>query len=185
MQLLAGYEVSTEITGIRDIEPAAITGNQSVVVIKELIRKIGVGQSVDLNVLLFVKGIPQPNSNITWAVNNQQIAAIQNGKLVAKSAGNVIVSATSADNQTIHSEVEIIVYAISKAEITLITTGLKVNDKLQLSGKLLDNAGNTLNGIDTNWKMSNSQVAEIVSVGRGILFTWTTSREKLVAFRGS
>lgn len=166
MNAVAGWlgEVSTEITGIRDIEPATVTGTQSVVVIKELIRKIGVRQSVDLNALLFVKGIPQPNSNITWAVNNQQIAAIQNGKLVAKSAGNVVVRATSTNDQTIYSETEVIVFAISKAEITLTTTSLKVNDKLQLSGILVDNSGNILTGINTNWKFRDTQVAEIVSV---------------------
>lgn len=166
MNAVAGWlgEISTEITGIRDVEPASITGTQSVVVIKELPRKISVGQSVDLNAILFDNGIPKQSSTVSWAVDNQQIASVQNGKLIAKSSGNVIVSATSADNQTIHSETEIIVYAISKAEITLTTTGLKVNDKLQLSGKLLDNTGNSLSGIETNWKIRNSLVAEIVSV---------------------
>jgi hypothetical protein len=166
MNAVAGWlgEVSTEITGIRDVEPATVTGTQSAVVIKELPRKISVGQSADLNALLFVKGILQPNSSITWTVNDQQIAAIQNGKLVAKSAGNVIVRATSANDQTIYSETEVIVFAISKAEITLTTSSVKVNDKLQLSGILLDNSGNTLTGINTNWKFRNTQLAEIVSV---------------------
>jgi len=165
MNAVAGWlgEVSTEITGIRDVEPASVAGNSSSIVIKEMPNKIIVGQSIDLRTLLFVKGIPQATT-ILWTSGNSQIAAIDNDKLLAKSAGKVLIRAGSAINQAIYSEAEINVYSISTAEITLATTSLKVNDKIQLSGKLLDNSGNTLTGISTSWKVRNTAIAEIVSV---------------------
>jgi hypothetical protein len=59
MNALAGWlgEISTEITGIRDVEPVIASGVQAVVVIKEFSRKISVGQSVDLAAILFETGV--------------------------------------------------------------------------------------------------------------------------------
>ena len=55
MNALAGWlgEISTEITGIRDVEPTTVTGSTSVIVIQEMAQKTGVGQSLDLNAILF------------------------------------------------------------------------------------------------------------------------------------
>jgi hypothetical protein len=166
MNALAGWlgEISTEITGIRDVEPASVSGTQSVVVIQEMQQKIGVGQSLDLNAILFESGIRQTGAEIVWSVSDTQLATITNGKLVTKSAGTIKLRATSATNPDLYSEKEIEIFAIGKATITIQSTSLKVNDKLELTGKLTDQSGAVLTGINTSWKIDDDQIAEIVLV---------------------
>jgi len=164
MNELAGWlgEISTEITGIRDVEPATVSGVQSVVVIKEFSRKISVGQSVDLEAILFESGIRQANAAILWSVSNTGLATIQNGKLVAKNAGTIQLRATSATNSNLYSEKEIVIFSVGSAKITIPSNSLKVNDKLELSGKLTDQNGAVLTGINTSWRIDDSQIAEII-----------------------
>lgn len=165
MNAVAGWlgEVSTELTGIRDVEPATASGVQSAVVINELPRKVSVGQSLDLEAILFEHGIQQQNANIVWSVSNTQFVAIQNGKLVAKNPGTVQLRATSASNTAIYSEVELTIFSTAKAEIIISSKSLKVNDKLELAGKLMDQAGNTLTGVNTTWRIDNDHVAKIIT----------------------
>lgn len=164
MNALAGWlgEISTEITGIRDVEPAVVSGVQSVIVIKELPQKIGVGQSLDLNAILFESGLRQPNAEIVWSTSDSKLAAILNGKLVAKSAGKIQLRAASVANPEIFSEREIEVFSVGTAKITIQSTSLKVNDKLELAGKLTDQNGSILTGINTSWRIEDEQIAEIV-----------------------
>jgi len=164
MNALAGWlgEISTEITGIRDVEPAAVSGIQSVIVIQELARKIGVGQSLDLNAILFESGIRQANAEIVWSVSNSGLATISNGKLVAKSAGIVRVRATSVANPDLYSEKEFEIFSVGTAKITIPSNSLKVNDKMELTGKLTDQNGVVLTGINTSWRIEDDQIAEIV-----------------------
>jgi len=166
MNALAGWlgEISTEITGIRDVEPAVVSGIQSVVVIQELPGKIGVGQSLDLNAILFESGIGQPNAEIVWSINNSELAMIANGKLVAKSAGTIQLRAISAANPEIYSELELEIFSVGTVKITIPTNSLKVNDKLELTGKLTDQDGAILTGINTAWRIDDDQIAEIINL---------------------
>jgi hypothetical protein len=166
MNALAGWlgEVSTEITGIRDVEPANVSGVQSVVVIKELPRKMSLGQSLDLEAIVFESGIRQQNVGINWSVSDAQLVAIENGKLVAKNAGTVQLRAASASNPAIYTEVSLEIFSAAKAEITLSSKSLKVNDKLELSGRLKDLSGNVLTGINTTWRINDETIAEIILV---------------------
>ncbi|MBV5348995.1 T9SS type A sorting domain-containing protein, partial [bacterium] len=164
MNALAGWlgEISTEITGIRDVEPAVVFGIQSVIVIQELPRKIGVGQSLDLNVNLFESGLRKPNAEIVWSTSDSKLAAISNGKLVAKSAGKIQLRAASETNPDLYSEMEIVIFSVGTAKITIPSTSLKVNDKLELTGKLTDQNGSILTGINTSWRIENEQIAEVI-----------------------
>lgn len=164
MNALAGWlgEISTEITGIRDVEPATVSGVQSVVVMKEFSHKISVGQSVDLEAILFESGIRQANAEIAWSTSDSKLATISNGKLVAKSAGIVRVRAASVANPDLYSEKEFEIFSVGTAKITIPSNSLKVNDKLELTGKLTDQNGAVLTGINTSWRIDDSQIAEIV-----------------------
>lgn len=166
MNATAGWlgEVSTEITGIRDVEPATVTGIQSVVVIQEFASILAVGQSQTLNAILFEKGIPQTSAQISWSVDSSDLATIQNGKLVTKKTGTLKLKATSASNPEIYAEKSIELYAATKAKITIQSNLLKVNDKLQLTGEVTDQNGTVMTGINTEWKFDDTSVAEIASV---------------------
>lgn len=164
MNALAGWlgEISTEITGIRDVEPATVAGITSVIVIQELQGKIGIGQSLDLNAILFESGLRQPNAEMVWSVSDSKLATILNGKLVAKSAGTIRLRAASLANSNLYSEIELEILSVAKAEITIPSNSLKVNDKLELTGKLTDQNGAVLTGINALWRIDDEQIAEIV-----------------------
>jgi hypothetical protein len=166
MNALAGWlgEISTEITGIRDVEPSVVTGIQSVIVIKELPGKIGVGQSLDLNAILFESGIRQPNAEIAWSTSDPKLATISNGKLVVKSAGSIQLRAASVTNPELYSERELEIFSVGTAKITIQSTSLKVNDKLELTGKLTDQNGAILTGINTSWRIDGDHIAEIINL---------------------
>jgi hypothetical protein len=166
MNALAGWlgEISTEITGIRDVEPAVVSGIQSVIVIKELPGKIGVGHSLDLNAISFESGIRQPNAEIAWSTSDPKLATISNGKLVAKSAGSIQLRAASVTNPELYSERELEIFSVGTAKITIQSTSLKVNDKLELTGKLTDQNGAILTGINTAWRIDDDQIAEIINL---------------------
>jgi hypothetical protein len=168
MNDIAGWlgEVSTEITGIRDVEPATINGTKSCVVMQDLPMKIILGGSLSLTANVFENGIRQESTAINWTVSNTDLAVIENGQLKSKKSGSFLLRAISAANPAIYTEKEIGIIEAGKAVITGTTTGLKVNDKLELSGKLTDQSGNILTGISPKWRSGNESVAEIISYDR-------------------
>jgi hypothetical protein len=163
MNALAGWlgEISTEITGIRDVEPATVNGLRSMVVMQDLPPKIRVGEVLNVNALLFDSGIKNENATINWSVNNTELSVIENGQLKALKNGIIRLRAASSINSTIYSEKELEIYSAGKAVITLLTNNVKVNDKLVLTGKLTDQNGNVLSGITPNWRIDNETIAQV------------------------
>lgn len=165
MNALAGWlgEISTEITGIRDVEPFQITGIQSMVVIQDFLPKIRVNESVNLNAILFENGLKQ-ETLINWSVSNPDLAQLVNGKLTAIKTGTFRLKASSSANPNIFSEKELEIFSFGKAIITVPTKSIKVNDKLELTGKITDQNGNILTGINPVWRVDNESIAEIISL---------------------
>ena len=163
MNALAGWlgEISTEITGIRDVEPASVNGSRSMVVIQDLPPKIMVGEAINVNALFFESGIKVKNANIVWSTNNSELAVIENGQLKALQNGKVRLRAS---NSGIYAEKELEIFSAGKALITLTTNSLKVNDRLELTGKLTDQNGNILTGITPKWRIDDQSVAELIQV---------------------
>lgn len=166
MNALVGWlgEVSTEITGIRDVEPSSVNGLQSMVVMQDLPPKIRVGEILDIKAIVFESGIKSENEIISWSVNNPELAVVENGKLKAIKNGTFRLRASSSANASIYAEKELEIFSVGKAIINLNTNSLKVNDKLELSGKLTDQNGNILTGITPEWRTDNQIVAEVVQV---------------------
>ena len=164
MNALAGWlgEISTDITGIRDVEPASVEGVRSMVAIQDLPPKIGLGKTFSLNAIAFESGIPQVNTSISWSVSNPDLASVENGQLTAKKNGTVRLRATSSINPNIFAEKELEIFSAEKAVITIPSTSIKVNDKIELTGKFTDQAGNVISGIAPSWSVENELIAEIV-----------------------
>ncbi|MBW8333088.1 MAG: T9SS type A sorting domain-containing protein [Prolixibacteraceae bacterium] len=163
MNAMVGWlgEVSTEITGIRDVEPAAVNGTRSMVVIQDLPPKIMAGEGIDINAVFFESGIRAENAPISWSINNPELAVIEEGKLKALQNGKVRLRAS---NSGIYAEKELEIFSAGKALITLTTNSVKVNDRLELTGKLTDQNGNILTGITPKWRIENELVAELIQV---------------------
>ena len=164
MNAVAGWlgEISTEVTGIRVVEPAAVTGTTSTIVIRDLPSKIWLGENLSLEALVFEKGIRQENTPVVWSVSDPDLAQISNGELKALKNGNFKLRASSSSNPAIYAELELEIFSNGKAQISLHSTSLKVNDKLELSGKLTDGSGNLLSGMTPVWKVENEHVAELI-----------------------
>ena len=112
----------------------------------------------------FESGIRQADAAIVWSVSDTQLATITNGKLVAKKTGTIRLRAALATNPDLYSEKEIEIFSVGKASITIQSNSLKVNDKLELTGKLTDQNGAVLTGINTSWRIDDAQIAEIVNL---------------------
>lgn len=166
MNALAGWlgEISTEITGIRDVEPASVNGLRSMVVIQDLPQKIGVGATLDINALIFESGIKLENAQINWSVNNPDLAIVENGRLKALKSGVIRLRASSVTNSGIYAEKELEIFSAGKAVIKLATNNLKVNDKLELKGTFTDQSGKILTGITPQWRADNQAVVEVVQI---------------------
>jgi hypothetical protein len=163
MNALAGWlgEISTEITGIRDIEPMQLSGAQKMVVIQDFTPKIKVSDVLTLNAILFENGLKQ-EIPIIWSISNPDLAQLTNGKLTAIKPGVLKLKASSSLNPTIFSEKELEIFSLGKAVITIPSHNLNVNDKLELTGKITDQNGNILTGVNPVWKIDNESVAEII-----------------------
>ncbi|HEX7583569.1 MAG TPA: hypothetical protein VF373_02675, partial [Prolixibacteraceae bacterium] len=166
MNALAGWlgEISTDITGIRDVEPATVSGTRSMMVMQDLPHKIRVGETLNLNAIQFESGIRQENAPISWTVNNPDLARVENGQLYAKNSGVFRLRAASVTNPAIYTEKELEIFTVGKAQITLQSNSLKVSDKLALTGKLTDQNGNVISGIIMTWRVDNEQIAEIITI---------------------
>ncbi len=166
MNALAGWlgEISTEVTGIRDVEPATVTGVHSMVVIQDLPTKIRLGESLNLNAIAFESGIRQENTPIIWTVDQQELAGIENSWIIAKKDGIIRLRATSGANSEVFAEKEIEIFSAAKATITVPSTSLKINDKMDLSGKLTDQNGNAISGISISWRIDNENIANITTL---------------------
>ncbi|MBA4410182.1 MAG: T9SS type A sorting domain-containing protein [Bacteroidota bacterium] len=163
MNALAGWlgEISTEITGIRDVEPFQVTGIQTMMVIQDFAPKIRINDSVNLNAFVFDQGLKQ-ETKINWSVSNPELAQIINGKLTAIKSGTFQLKASSSVNPNIFSEKELEIFSFGKAIITVPSKSIKVNDKLELTGKITDQNGIILTGINPVWRVGNDLIAEIV-----------------------
>lgn len=165
MNDIAGWlgEISTEITGIRDVEPATISGISSVVVLRDLPSKMVIGETHELAALFFDKGIKQENAVINWSVDQSALAVAQNSVLKTIKPGTIRLKATSSQNTAVFAEKTIEIIDLPQAVITILTSAAKVNDKLELSGKFTDQSGNILSGITPKWSSGNPAIAAINS----------------------
>ncbi len=166
MNALAGWlgEISTEIAGVRDVEPALVSGPRTMVVIQDLPLKIKLGDILNLNALAFQGGIPQANEIINWSVSKPELAGISGGKLTAIQSGKLMLRASLASNPEIFAEKELEIFSGGKAVITIQSSSLKVNDKLELTSKFTDQSGATLTGLTPVWKTENASIVGITSV---------------------
>lgn len=164
MNALVGWlgEVSTEITGIRDVEPAVVNSPLSRIVMQDLAPKIMLGEIIGINALLFESGIRAENSPINWSVNHPGMAVIENGYLKALQPGKILLRASSALNPAVYVEKELEIFSAGKADITLASNSLKLNDKLKLTGKLTDQSGQILTGITPTWRVDSPSVAQVI-----------------------
>ncbi len=165
MNDIAGWlgEISTEITGIRDVEPATVSGVSSVVVIQDLPSKLVVGETFELAAIFFDKGIRQENASISWSVDQPELAIVQEGKLKAIKSGTFKLKVLSGQNPATFTEITMEVINQPNAVIAVSAAAVKVNDKLELSGKFTDQSGNTLSGITHQWTSGNTATATISS----------------------
>jgi hypothetical protein len=163
MNDIAGWlgEISTEITGIRDVEPASASGPRDVLVMQDLPSKLKVGANYPVDALIFESGKKAELQRISWSVNHPETAVVENGWLKTLQSGKIRVKASAMDNPSIYAEKELEIFSVGKAIISLATSNLKVRDKIALSGKFTDQNGNVLTGITPVWMVDNQEIAEV------------------------
>jgi hypothetical protein len=163
MNAIAGWlgEISTEITGIRDVEPAVVKGQNQMIVMSDLPAKLMAGQSVQLQALIFGAGKLNELQELKWTLSKPELASFENGQLKALSAGSLRIRAGSAINKEIFSERSIEIFEPGSASILVSQKSLNVNDQLEINGNFTDAEGNVLTGLAISWSVDQNSLAEI------------------------
>lgn len=163
MNAIAGWlgEISTEITGIRDVEPVMASGSRNVIVIQDLAPKLKAGANYPVNALFFESGKKSELQRIRWSVDHPEMAIVENGWLKTFKPGKIRIKAYATDNPSIYAEKELELFSVGKAIISLTAYNLKVRDRIALSGKFTDQNGNVLAGITPVWRVDNKEIAEV------------------------
>jgi len=103
--------------------------------------------------------------NIVWSSSDESIASVdENGKLCARTIGDVTITATATDGSGVKGSVEINVYSIPVTSVEVIAdkTSIAVGETLALSCKVLpDNASCT----DVVWSSSDENIATVDDSG--------------------
>lgn len=90
-----------------------------------------------LNLIADVKPSDAVNKNVIWSSSNASIATVdQNGKVTAKSAGTVLISATSEDNPFINAQCAINVKTIESVVSAHITSSATSNIGGSVTGSI-------------------------------------------------
>jgi len=154
-------EISTEITAIMDVSPnASILGEENILVIKNLPTQITAGSILKLEANFFTKGKIQNINNITWSVDNPLKAVIdENNYLTATDTGEIIVTAQYDNGTTYTKSVTTDITAPNKVILAINQNELRVDTKLSVSAKVMDQNGNYYYGLENIWTSKNDNIS--------------------------
>lgn len=128
-----------------DVTSITITGNNTT----------EVGNTIQLSAV--VSPVNASNKSVTWSSNNNDIATVdENGLVTTKTAGSVIITATSVSNSSI------------KATYTITITA-KIEDKDRL----------VTEGLQSRWLFMDDSAREIDSANQTLIFKDTVSNDNL------
>jgi len=140
---VAGWlgELSSEVTGIVDVNPdAELTGESKLLVIQPVSKKIKQGKQIQLQAFVFLYGKLQKNENIIWKSSDNTVIEIDNnGLLTAKTAGSCSIIAYREQYPQIKDSIEIKVIVPDKVNIQGVDENIiiypnPVSDKLFIKG---------------------------------------------------
>ena len=152
MNDIAGWlgEVSTEISGIRDVAPQQATGTTKMIVIEDLPKSVFKNDVLNLNAYFLLNGKPQ-SETIEWTADKTDLIEIVNGKLTTLKSGTVKLKAQLAADHTVYAEHVLAIISAGHVKIELSATTVQKNDKLKLTGKITDDDGNSIAGMTGKW----------------------------------
>jgi len=162
MNAIAGWlgEISAEIAGIRDVAPQTAQGKTQMVVMEDLPKSVFKNDVLSLKAHSFSKGKPLAET-IEWTATPADAVKIENGKLTALKSGTVALKVWLASDHSVFAEHELKIISAGNAKIELSTTTVQKNDKLKLTGKITDDAGNTIAGMTGEWSSGDNTVFSI------------------------
>lgn len=162
----AGFlgEISTEIAGIIDVSPnAQIIGETKCIVIEDIPRRLLVNSEVNLNAILFDKGIPAENQNLDWSSSSENIAHVYNGKIICNQIGEFTLTATSLEFPQISKSMDLFVIQPQSIEIESANHYLHIDDEAEIYVKTTDNLGFELAQMNMVFETSNEKIEIILS----------------------
>ena len=97
--------------------------------------------------------------DVTWSIDDENVATVENGVVTAKNAGDAVVTVTSVDNPSVNAQCIIHVY-VPVSEITLSESEatVDVGDSITLTANVLpENATNK----DVIWSVNDESIATV------------------------
>ena len=140
--------------------------------------KLEIGEEIQLTATVLPENAK--NKKVTWTSSNEEVATVEDGKVVALSEGTTTIMATTVDGTNLNATCSVRVIPVLAKSITLdkTTATLKVGEDVQLTATVLpENASNK----KVTWQSGNTAVAtvadgKVVAVGVGeVTITATTA----------
>lgn len=156
-------EISTEISGIVDVEPNAnIYGETKLLVIKDIPGRLLVQSEIPLQALLFEWGIPTENQNMNWEVSNENLAQISEEHILSTlQDGNITISCQSESDPSISSQVHVEIISPSSIEYLQDYSHIHLNENREIGAKIKDQNGNNIEGLRIEWTTSDASIISI------------------------
>jgi uncharacterized protein YjdB len=142
------------------------------IAIEPAIDSIGVGDTVQLNVVVSVivkdrYGYSMKGYKTTWQSSDPTIASVSNtGLVTGNAAGSVTITAAVSDRlAAVQLTVEPPPARVTTIVVDPANVSLGVGDTTRLVTVVKDQYGNTMHGYETTWQSSDTTIASISSAG--------------------
>jgi hypothetical protein len=166
-------EISTEICGIAVVPVNKnLKSNGNCIVIEHVKKILLEGEVILLDAVLFINGRYINNADILWASDNPSVIDVDiNGRLKALSKGKATLTAYSKAHPSIRNSIEFEVKSPGSFLVEFESTVIKVDEKIEIQAKLLDESGISINGFEFEYFSSDQGVVKIEnSNGRYYLY---------------
>ena len=160
-----GYlgEISTEISGIMDIQPnAAVSGLEDCIVIKDLSSRLLVNSQVQIEALQFHLGIPLENQSLVYETSDESIAEISSqGFLECYESGNIEITVKAADDPEIGSSISLEIITPNYLEWVADYSQIEVHQATDLGVIIKDQNHQIIEDLEVIWETSNEEIFSI------------------------
>ena len=160
-----GYlgEISTEISGIIDIQPnAAVSGLVDCIIIKDLSSRLLVNSQVQIEALQFHLGIPLENQSLVYETSDESIAEISSqGFLECYESGNIEITVKAADDPEIGSSISLEIITPNYLEWVADYSQIEVHQATDLGVIIKDQNHQIIEDLEVIWETSNEEIFSI------------------------
>jgi len=163
----AGYlgEISTEISGIADVEPNSnMSGTTNCIVLRDLPKTMLVHSELPLEALYFEQGIPAQQQNMIYTVSPAPLAQITDNQILkALQTGTFTLSVHAEQNPQIAQTTTITIIEPTSIQFDEVFSNLVIDESKSLGVRIFDQNQLPISGLKILWQSSQPEIVSINS----------------------